>query len=424
MATPAPAKTPRNELILSNANLSVEEIRIIVWRELKIEVTANGINGILHRGKKTGDARARKRDRRWARGRSGNSGFNGAPSKRRKPGEIGTLPVPDDLPLELLPKSARLLMNADIGTNKCRWPLRGRGIGLIVCGADTGEHPDPRRRHSYCEQHRAIAYEKEDDSKAAQPAMPAPAVVKRTEPAERHMGTTTERAETHDESSLILPPDHFYAGLKRNAYGVIYTDPDVEFKTRSAKGQGRSPSRHYKTRPIEEIARDPVADLAAEDCFLWLWIPAPHIVQGHHLPLLQAWGGFKPSSFGLVWVKTNDPHNIRFATDWDQVFHAGLGFTTMQNVEVCILARRGSPKRMARNVRQVIVAPVLEHSRKPKEARRRIERYCGLNLPETPTWKRPLAVELHARESTPGWETWGDEKTKFDPPPDDEQEAA
>jgi N6-adenosine-specific RNA methylase IME4 len=55
----------------------------------------------------------------------------------------------------------------------------------------------------------------------------------------------------------------------------------------------------------------------------------------------------------------------------------------------------------------LILAPVREHSRKPDEMFARVERYCD----------GPY-VELFARQSRPGWSTWGNESWKFDATPE------
>ncbi len=201
--------------------------------------------------------------------------------------------------------------------------------------------------------------------------------------------------------SELLPEGHFFAGLKRNAYPVVYADPPWSFETRSEAGQGRSPSRHYPTRPIVDIITDPVADLAAPDCHLFLWVTGPMVAKGLHVDVMRGWG-FEPSSLAFVWIKTNDPASIRYAETWEQVLWAGGGFTTRQNAELIMLARRGSPKRMATDVRQVIVAPRREHSRKPIEAIKRIERYTGTT-----------GVELYCRSRRLGWDVFGNDLDKF-----------
>jgi N6-adenosine-specific RNA methylase IME4 len=78
------------------------------------------------------------------------------------------------------------------------------------------------------------------------------------------------------------------------------------------------------------------------------------------------------------------------------------GFTTRAGSEFTILARRGSPCRLDKKVKQVVIAPHGGHSEKPEEIARRIERlYPGPYL------------ELFARRQRPNWTVWGNEV----PPP-------
>jgi N6-adenosine-specific RNA methylase IME4 len=69
---------------------------------------------------------------------------------------------------------------------------------------------------------------------------------------------------------------------------------------------------------------------------------------------------------------------------------------------VCLLATRGSPKRLNADVRQGIIEPRREHSRKPDCIHERIERLVA----------GPY-VELFARQRRPGWDCWGNEVDKF-----------
>lgn len=80
----------------------------------------------------------------------------------------------------------------------------------------------------------------------------------------------------------------------------------------------------------------------------------------------------------------------------------GGGYGTRKNAEICWLGRRGNPKRRSRDVRELIVAPRREHSRKPDEQYGRIERLCA----------GPY-LELFARQQRPGWIALGDEVNKF-----------
>ena len=87
--------------------------------------------------------------------------------------------------------------------------------------------------------------------------------------------------------------------------------------------------------------------------------------------------------------------------------HTGMGYWTRSNSEVCLLATKGSPMRLATDVHQIVLAPVGEHSAKPEEVRRRIERlFAGPYL------------ELYGRKLVPGWTVWGNEipRAAFIPP--------
>ena len=170
-------------------------------------------------------------------------------------------------------------------------------------------------------------------------------------------------------------------------YQIIYADPPWNYKVYSKKGLGRSAESHYPTMSIEDICALPVGNLADKDCALFLWVTIPCLLEG--LSVLKAWG-FTYKTVGFVWVKQNRKADSLF---W------GMGYWTRSNVELCILATKGHPKRINAAVHQVIVSHIEEHSKKPQEARERIVSLMG-DLPR---------IELFARQSTPGWDVWGNE---------------
>ena len=86
----------------------------------------------------------------------------------------------------------------------------------------------------------------------------------------------------------------------------------------------------------------------------------------------------------------------------DSDVQIGCGYWTRANSEVCLLATRGKPKRLNADVRQAIIEPRRQHSRKPDCVHGRIER-----LVEGPY------LELFARAPRPGWTVWGNETDKF-----------
>ena len=170
-------------------------------------------------------------------------------------------------------------------------------------------------------------------------------------------------------------------------YGIIYADPPWHYRVYSKKGAGRSAESHYPTMTIEEIQALPVSELADKDCALFMWITFPLLKES--LSVLSAWG-FKFKTIAFVGIKQNRKSDSLF---W------GMGYWTRANAEFCVLATKGKPKRMAKNVHQVIVSHIEEHSKKPDEARRRIVRLMG-DLPR---------IELFARQKSAGWDVWGNE---------------
>ena len=182
-------------------------------------------------------------------------------------------------------------------------------------------------------------------------------------------------------------------------YGVILADPPWSFKSWSDKGKNRAPDamvrqkdlaeRHYKTMEMGDVARLSVQDLAAKNSVLLLWAVDCMIPQA--LEIGQLWG-FKFKTVAFTWVK-------RTKTD---SFHIGLGYWTRGNPEQCLLFTRGSPKRQSASVRQLIDAPRREHSRKPDEQYGRIE-----------TLLSGPYLELFARTERAGWDSWGNQTSRF-----------
>lgn len=138
---------------------------------------------------------------------------------------------------------------------------------------------------------------------------------------------------------------------------------------------------------LDELCNLPIKDIAAEDCALFLWVTLPMLYESARL--LQAWG-FQYKTVAFVWLKQNKKSDSLF---W------GLGHWTRANAEICILATKGHPKRQSASVHQIIISHIEEHSKKPAEARERIVQLMG-ELPR---------IELFARQSTPGWDVWGNE---------------
>ena len=150
---------------------------------------------------------------------------------------------------------------------------------------------------------------------------------------------------------------------------------------------GRSAENHYPTMTVDDICRLTVADIAADNCVLFMWATFPNRMEA--FDVIKAWG-FEYKTVAFVWVKQNKKSDSLF---W------GMGYWTRANAELCLLATQGHPKRVGKAVHQVIISHIEEHSKKPAETRDRIVELVG-DVPR---------VELFARQKTPGWDTWGNE---------------
>lgn len=138
---------------------------------------------------------------------------------------------------------------------------------------------------------------------------------------------------------------------------------------------------------IDELCALPVEVLAAKDCLLFLWATFPMLPEA--LRLIKAWG-FTFKTVGFLWLKLN-----RKSPTW----FFGLGYWTRGNAELCLLAKRGRPRKYSSSVHQFIISPIEEHSKKPDITRDKIVELAG-DLPR---------VELFARQQAPGWDVWGNE---------------
>lgn len=199
-----------------------------------------------------------------------------------------------------------------------------------------------------------------------------------------------------------------FAGLKRGHYAAICADPPWQFKSYTALQMAnpesrRDVERHYPVLKLSDIKDLPVRELAAKDAHLFLWATGPCLRQAFEV--MEAWG-FRYSAIAFTWAKLRRAHKaeqLRVTPTQDSDFHVGLGLTTRKNAEFVLLGRRGNARRIAKNVRELVIAPVREHSRKPDEVYARVERYC-----EGPY------LELFARQERPGWTSWGNEVGKFE----------
>lgn len=192
--------------------------------------------------------------------------------------------------------------------------------------------------------------------------------------------------EANQPNDTCTVDDFAVLGASGKKFGAILADPPWSYKVYSGKGKARSAERQYDTMTLDGIKALPVASLAADDCALFLWATMPQLPEAFEV--IKSWG-FEYKTCGFCWTKLNETGRGYFV---------GMGYWTRSNAELCLLATRGNPTRLHMDVQQVIVTPIMEHSRKPGVVHERIERLVG----------GPY-LEMFGRRITPGWTVWGNE---------------
>ena len=192
-------------------------------------------------------------------------------------------------------------------------------------------------------------------------------------------------------------PADVFAHLPPLSFNFIMYDPPWHFATHSAKGQGKSPTQHYRTWTLRKIKSLPIGQLAAGDAALMLWGTSPMLLQADrpsHSPMgevLEALG-FRYGAFG-GWAKRTRKEKLR----------VGTGYVMRSVLEPFLIGITGSPEHSKAAV-NLINGLAREHSRKPDAAYRWAEQYM-------PKARR---IEICARTERPGWNAWGDEIGKFE----------
>jgi len=192
-------------------------------------------------------------------------------------------------------------------------------------------------------------------------------------------------------------------------FRVILADPAWRFETWSEKGGGRSPP--YLTMAVEEICDLGylIQQVVADDAALFLWSVGwsyvesdvrtswsggdayPDDFSGIRIPshaiVMKAWG-FDHVTKAYCWVKQDRKGGL----------HRAKGKWTRGNAEDCWFGARGAPRRLSAKEDELVLAPVMEHSRKPAQIHDGIERLV-----------RGPYLELFGCRERDGWTVLGNE---------------
>jgi len=177
-------------------------------------------------------------------------------------------------------------------------------------------------------------------------------------------------------------------------YQIILSDPPWSYNDKMS-GHSFSLDHEYETQSKKWIMNLPVKDIIQKDCVLFLWAVSPQLPEA--IEVMKSWG-FKYKTLAFCWSKeTINGKKV-----------SNLGRWTMGNVELCLLGVKGRPKRICKNIKQLVIATRTKHSQKPAEVRNRIVQLMG-DLPRIELFARPPKDRLFEDESYKGWDVWGNE---------------
>lgn len=180
-------------------------------------------------------------------------------------------------------------------------------------------------------------------------------------------------AELHPKDKAITVPPN-------GKYNVVVIDPPWNYGTQYDEFNRRIAS------PYPEMTQEELKNIEipfAKDCILWLW--TTHKFMWDAKELMDHWG----FDYKLCFV-------------WDKQ-KMGMGSWLRCQVEFCLLGIKGSPAWESKSERDIIRIARREHSRKPDEFYKMVERI-------SPSAKR---LDIFSREVRKGWEQYGNETRKY-----------
>lgn len=180
-------------------------------------------------------------------------------------------------------------------------------------------------------------------------------------------------------------------------FDVILVDPPWKYRNTASAGAAEE---QYRIMSIDELAALPVKELAHEEgSALFMWSTAPQMSTA--IELITKWG-FNYKTIFANWVKTS--------SSGARVMRPGnYSRPSSEFLAMAVRGRRAFARLRGsegdRNISQLLVVPVTQHSKKHDEQYDLIERFLKEEMRGNATRK----VELFARRHREGWEAWGDE---------------
>ena len=197
----------------------------------------------------------------------------------------------------------------------------------------------------------------------------------------------------------VANPHAWLPPFPKRRYDIVYLDAPWHYYGSAVKDAAAG--KHYPLMTIDELAAIDIWSILNRRAAVFMWATCPRL--DFALKLIDAWG-LNYRGIAYVWVKTNRHGKIisgqgvppTFTKPTTELVLAATTKATGRPFPILDLAQP-----------QVVLHPRGAHSEKPAIFRQRIEELCG---------DRPR-IELFARSTAKGWDSWGAEVGKLDASP-------
>lgn len=189
----------------------------------------------------------------------------------------------------------------------------------------------------------------------------------------------------------VAPKHDWLPPFPARRYDIIYADPPWFYYGSQIKDAAAA--KHYPLMDQEQLASLPLRSIMNRRAVLFLWSTGPRL--HFAIDLIARWG-LHYRGIAYIWVKTN--------RKGEPIRGQGIMPTFTKPTTELVLAATTMPTGRPFPILdlgqgQVVMERRSTHSRKPPVFRQLIEQLCG----------RRSRIELFARESVAGWDTWGAE---------------
>lgn len=157
-----------------------------------------------------------------------------------------------------------------------------------------------------------------------------------------------------------------------------------------------SAARHYPLMKDEEVLQFPLESLIKPNGVIFMWATCPRLDIAMQVGLQR---NLLYSGMPFVWLKTRQ-------SDGAILGAAGMRPRIVKPVAEVVLGWTRQKAIISPSdftIRQAILAPRREHSRKPDEFYRRVERL----------YPHASRLDVFSRETRVGWDSWGNEVGKY-----------